>query len=177
MVGIPFRHMSYYRYAFRGPLVMHRMGDMRYRVVFLPAELEAEVGVARGGRVRMTGEIAERPVELAWQPAVTPHGKRYYVLLSTRFCKDAELAIGDLVDVRFNVADPDAVVLPDELAAGVRSSRRVARAWAAMTPGKQRALAAFVASARTVATREKRVAAMVEALAEGRDPLPRPMRS
>jgi hypothetical protein len=168
--------MSYYRFAFRAPVVIHRMGDLRYRVVFLPAELEAPVGVGGGGRVRLTGEIAERPVELAWQPAVTPQGRRYYVLLSARFCRDAALAVGDLVEVRFNVADPEAVVLADELAAGLRSSRAVARAWAALTPGRQRALAAFVASARTVATRERRVQAMIDALADGRDPLPRPMR-
>jgi hypothetical protein len=168
--------MSYYRFAFRGPVEIHRMGDMRYRVVYLPEELETAVGVGGRGRVRMTGEVNEHPVALAWQPAVLPRGKRYYLLLSARFCQDAGLRVGDHVDVRFNVADPEAVVLPEELAVGLAANRRVTRAWEALTPGKQRAVAAFVASARTSATREKRVLAMVDALAAGRDPLPRPGR-
>jgi hypothetical protein len=92
--------MAYYRCAFTGPLVIHRIGHLRYGAVFLPPELEEAVGVrvaptarpapaaptaaaaaapraGRTGRVRMTGEIADLPIDAAWQPAGPAAGGGY----------------------------------------------------------------------------------------------------
>ncbi len=100
--------------------------------------------------------------------------------MSPALRRAAGLSVGDLVEVRFNVADPAAVTVPDELAAALRMRQPAAQAWAALTPGRQRALAAHVASARTAPTREARVARLVAALAAGKNPLarrPRPATS
>jgi uncharacterized protein YdeI (YjbR/CyaY-like superfamily) len=89
--------------------------------------------------------------------------------------------VGDAVEVRFNVADPAAVTVPDELAQALAGAGRAARAakaaWDALPPGKRRGLAAQVAAARTAPTRERRAARIAAALAAGEDPWPRPART
>jgi hypothetical protein len=173
--------MAYYRYAFTGPLVIHRLGRYRYRAVFLPPALAAELPFDRHPRLRMTGEVADVPVEAAWQPAGAAAAGGYYLMVSAAVCRAAGLALGDAVEVRFNVADPAAVTVPDELAQALAGTGRAARAaraaWDALPPGKRRGLAAQVAAARTAPTRERRAARIAAALAAGEDPWPRPART
>jgi hypothetical protein len=169
--------MPYFTHEFTAPLVIHRIGHLRYRVVFPPEHLERELPFGTAPRLRMTGEVNDYPIDAAWLPAGEGAAGGHYLLLSAAFCKTAGLELGQPVDVRFNLADPDAVNVPDELAEALRQAgRRANREWTSLTPGKQRGLCAHVASARTTPTRVKRSAMIVEALAEGRDPLPHPSR-
>jgi hypothetical protein len=181
--------MSYYAFEFTAPVVVHRIGHLRYLAVFLPPALEPALGLRghtaaagrRHARVRMVGEIADMPIEAAWQSAGEGAAGGYYVMVSQAFCRAAGLAIGDLVDVRFNIADPAAVTVPEELDAALqartREARDARRTWKLLTPGRQRALAAHVAGARQVTTRTSRAAKIVAALARGEDPLARPARA
>jgi hypothetical protein len=169
--------VSYYRHTFTGPLVIHRIGHYRYRAVFLPPALAAELPFGSAPRLRMTGEVNDVPVEAAWQPAGPAAGGGYYLMVSAALCRAAGLTLGDLVEVRFNVADPAAVAVPDEITRALAGAGRRARAaWDALTPGKRRGLAAQVSAARTAPTRERRAAAIAAALAAGADPWPRPAR-
>ena len=165
--------MSYYQHRFTGRLAIHRVGHYRYRVVFLPPELAAELPFDAHPRLRMDGEIGDVPVQAAWQPAGTNASRGYYVMVSPAVCRAAGLAVGDEVEVRFNVADPDAVVVPEELQAALAAHVRARAAWERLTPGRLRGLAARVASPRLAATRERRAGEIVDGLL-GRGPLPGP---
>jgi len=107
--------MSYFTHVFEGPIEeLVYPGAFTYRILRLPADVEAELPFTTHPRLRVTGEIAELPVSLAFNP---DPGKRRYVILSTRFCRDAHIDVGDQVEFRFNIADQDAVDIPEELSA------------------------------------------------------------
>jgi hypothetical protein len=164
--------VSYYAHAFTAPLVLHRLGRYRYRVVFLPAELEARLPFDRHPRLRIDGEIADVPVQAAWQSAGAKGG--HYLMVSPAVCRAAGLALGDTVEVRFNVADADAVTVPEELADALDADPAARLAWESLTPGRRRGLAYPVASARTEATRRRRAAALIAALLAGSSQARRP---
>lgn len=155
--------MSWYRHEFTGRVEVHRIGTLRYRVVFLPADVAAALDVAGGARLRMEGEIADVPIRAAWQPV----RGRWYVMLGRAFLKEAGLAVGDEVEVRFNLVAADDVALPEALEGALARDARARRAWEALTAGKRRALAHHVASARTEPTRARRVASVLAMLRDG----------
>lgn len=150
--------------------------SMTYVVVFLDQTLEREIFTGtscsqfvRANRARFVGEVEDIPVELAWQPSP---GRGHYAMISPELRKQLGLRLGSEVTVRFELVDPDRVVVPDDVARVLRAPR-MAKRWNALTPGQQRALLAFVASARTGATREKRIGTLFEPL----DRMPRAKRA
>jgi hypothetical protein len=158
--------MSYFTHVFEGPIEeLVYPGAFTYRILRLPADVEAELPFTTHPRLRVTGEIAELPVSLAFNP---DPGKRRYVILSTRFCRDAHIDVGDQVEFRFNIADQDAVDIPEELSALLAENSMAIAAWEALTPGKRRGLVSQIASAKTAQTRLRRAAALVDDLASGR---------
>jgi uncharacterized protein YdeI (YjbR/CyaY-like superfamily) len=78
------------------------------------------------------------------------------------------------VEVRFNVADPNAVQIPEELAAALDADALARAAWDALTPGRRRGLAHRVAAAQKEATRHARTAELIAGLRAGRLPGPPP---
>jgi hypothetical protein len=144
--------------------------SMTYRVVFLPPDLEATLftsprylGFRKTGRVRFRGEVEDIPVELAWQPA---RDRGHYAMLSPAICKQLAIGLGDEVALRFDLVDADVVDLPADVDAFLAKRPRDRARWVGLTPGKQRALLAFVASARQEATRQRRVADLFAPLAK-----------
>jgi hypothetical protein len=160
--------VAYYPHVFTGPLVVHRVGRYRYRVVFLPPELAAQLPFDRHPRLRMEGEIAEHPVHAAWQPLGERGSGGHYVMVSPAVCRAAGLRPGEPVEVRFRVADPDAVQVPEELEQALAADDRARAAWDALTAGRRRGLSYLVASARTSDTRHRRAATLVADLVGGR---------
>lgn len=163
--------MAVHPYWFEG--VVRSRGDERYShaCVYLPDELARELLEGRT-RLRVRGEVNELPFAGAWQPSKG----RYYLLLSRTMCRAGGFAVGDRVEVRFRVDDPDAVTVPAELERALAGNRRAMKAWQALTPGRRRGLAHLVASARTAVTVAKRVGAVVDGLC-GRAALPGPKAS
>lgn len=142
---------------------------MTYSVVFLEPAVEAELfggatykHLIRAGRLRFTGEVEDIPVQLAWQPSP---GRGHYAMISPELCKQLSLRTGSEVTVRFELDAPDRVVVPEDIERWLAARPAQARRWAKLTSGKQRALIAFVASARTEGTRAKRVASLFAPLA------------
>jgi len=136
--------------------------SLSYSVVFLEPALETELfqratfsHLVRGGRLRFTGEVEDLPVQLAWQPA---RNRGHYAMLSPAICKQLELRIGHEVTVRFDLEDPSRVAVPEDIRHALAQRPADAKRWSALTPGKQRALIAFVNSARTDSTRANRIA-------------------
>ncbi len=160
-----------YPFAFEGPLSRHGVGKgervLWYAVLFLPPELAAELPFARHPRLRVEGEIADVPVAGAWMP--TGDGRRYFIV-SPAVRKATQARLGTLLDMRFRVADQDAVEVPEALARALAADPAAQAAWDVLTPGRRRGLAHLVGAAKTEPTRARRVA---EVLAAMRDPAPR----
>ena len=143
--------------------------SMTYRVVVLDPELEATLftgpryeGYRRTGRIRFRGEVEDIPVELAWQPS---RGRGHYAMISPAICKQLALGLGDELTLRFDLVDADAVEVPADVRDHLARRPRDRARWAGLTAGKQRALLAFVTSARTEPTRQRRLADLFAPLA------------
>ena len=159
-------------HTFEAPIVRHSMGtnakgELFYTVVFVPPEIVS--ALPGGGPIRIVGEVAEMPVKGALMPTA---GRRYLVV-PKGLMRERGLGVEDEVEVRFSLTDPDAVDIPEALCLAVHAENEIADAWDALTPGKQRALAYRVDSAKRADTRDKRVAEIVSTLRAGRDPTAR----
>lgn len=155
-----------YPHDFAAPLSRFGVGHARkvwYTVLFLPPALKAVLPIAAHPRRRVEGEIADLPVEGAWMP--TGDGRRYF-LAAPRVTKAAGIEVGEVMAMRFRVADQDAVDVPAELAALSRNAEARA-AWDALTPGRRRGLAHRIHGAKAAATRARRVAEVMAALTGG----------
>ena len=153
---------SPYPHSFEGPVEVHDVGSDRYlyRVVWLPGDVAQALPLAEFPRLRVEGEMNDVPFESALHPV----RGRWYLLLSEAFLKRA-LPNGDgLLDVRFAVADQNAVSIPDELAELLEFDSTARSAWSALSPGKRRFLAHPVSTAKRKDTRERRARKVIEDL-------------
>lgn len=163
--------MRYFEHEFEAPIERHAVGrgrTIRYTVVWLPADVLSALAVDGTPQLRIEGEIADIPVESALIPA---GGGRHYLMVSPAVLKSAGLALGDRVCVRFRRADPERVSVPPELAQALGRDRDADRRWHDLTAGRKRGLSHYVDSAKTPATRTRRVAAVLAAIT-GRPPEP-----
>ncbi len=157
--------MGYYQFTCTGPLTLHALGTYTYRVLFCDPELEAALPFKKGTpRLRIDGELEGIPVSLAWQPS---RGGPHYVMVSPELCKQAGVKVGDEVTLRFNLADPNRVPLPEELEQLLRESGEGTALWEAQTPGRRRSLMHLVESAKSPATRARRAAEALALLRSG----------
>ncbi|MGK9149261.1 YdeI/OmpD-associated family protein [Plantibacter flavus] len=103
--------------------------------------------------------------DLTYRSTVTPMGGKYLIALSAANRAAAGVAGGDVVDVELEVDDaPRVFPLPPELDALIADDAAALAAYDALSFSKQRALAEPIALAKTDATRDKRIAAALEAL-------------
>ncbi|MEO0320651.1 MAG: YdeI/OmpD-associated family protein [Pseudomonadota bacterium] len=156
--------MEFYPYKFEAPLDRFGVGKTRkvwYNVVFLPPVLIGELPFGAYPRLRVEGEIADIPINNAFMP--TGDG-RYYLIVAPTVMKGADVDLGDLVEVRFKVADQDHVDVPKILEKALAEAKKSQSAWGALTPGKKRMLAQHVASAKTDPTAVRRTNEAIDAL-------------
>lgn len=159
----------WFTHAFDAPIERHAVGRgraIRYTVVFLPEDMAADLPFDRHPRLRIEGEVADVPVKGAFQSS---GDGRYYLMISPETLKAASIDIDHVVTVRFRIADQDAIDVPPALESALGGDAEAEAAWAALTVGRRRAFAHHVASAKTPATRDKRVEAVLAAIT-GRDP-------
>ena len=143
--------------AFEAAVEPMEWGRSVYTVLPLPDEVMAALGQPK----RVEGEIADHPVNLA--PTLAPVRDCAFLWTGKALLDAAGIAPGEVVEVRLRPADPDAVDLPDDVAAALRAAGRTAE-WEAMTPGRRRAALQHVAAAKRTETRTKRIAALVATL-------------
>jgi len=155
--------MSYFPFGFTGPVEHYGLGTYRYTVMWLPEEIAAALPLAEQPRLRISGELNEHPLTGAWQPS----RGRWYLMLGKPLLKATGLSVGCLAELRFRVEPPDEVDVPPLLARALQQDERASERWAALTPGKRRALGHHVGSAKTEATAVKRTAQAVTWLATG----------
>lgn len=162
------RHgMSPFPFVFEASLERFGVGKLRviwYNVLFLPEDFASATPFVERQTVRVEGEIAEVPVAGAWMP--TGDGRRWFIVAPHVF-KTADVRLGDAVEMRFRIDDQNRVDVPDALTHALHLDQDAGAAWEALTPGKRRAHAHRVASAKTGATIERRVREIVAALKDG----------
>lgn len=142
-----------YPYTFTAEVSVHDFGRMAYRCIYLPEDMVQDLPFDKHPKLRIDAEINDIPINAAW----TPSKDGYYIILSKRFLRDAELSYGESVFVRFAVADQNEVDIPDALEAALYDNSELKEAWDRLTPGKQRGLAYRVKSAKRSETIEKRI--------------------
>ena len=158
--------MSWYPQVFEGEIARHGVGRGRklwYTVVFLPPDLAETLPFDRHPQLRVEGELADLPFKSAF---ISAGDGRYYMMVSPETLKAAALAVGHTVEVRFRVADQEAVDVPEALADALADDEEASLAWDALTTGRRRALAHHVATAKTDPTRNRRVAAVLAAVTD-----------
>jgi hypothetical protein len=145
----------YFPHAFTAEIVQHDVGSERYRytVIFVPEEVKADLPLAEYPKLRISGEVDDHPIEAA----LTPVRGEHYILLSKKLLAAVGKGVGDEVELRFRIADQDAVEVPERLDAALARDAAMRALWQAATPGKQRALAYMVASAKRAATQDQRI--------------------
>lgn len=145
----------YFPHAFTAEIVQHDVGSERYRytVIFVPEEVKADLPLGTYPKLRISGEVDDHPIEAA----LTPVRGEHYILLSKKLLAAIGKGLGDEVELRFRIADQDAVDVPERLEAALARDAAMRALWQAATPGKQRALAYMVASAKRAATQDQRI--------------------
>lgn len=138
-----------------GPKVLY------YQVVILPDELRPLLPFETYPKLRIIGEIGDHPIRGAWNPIAD--GRKYFIL-SQAFLQQAELQVGDMTELRFNIDDQDFVDIPDEITKELDSDLKFAEKWDALSTGKKRFYCYQISSAKQPSTRDKRVKLLIKDL-------------
>lgn len=152
--------MSDYPYSFQAKIVPFAFGKLNYSVVYVPQKLVRQLPLDQCPRLRIDGEVNGIRVEAALMPAKG----RWYMMISKKLMKFCGLRPGVTADVQFDIADQDAVTMPDELNRALEVNEQAAKTWNQLTPGKRRGLAYRIASAKLAETRERRTEETIDLL-------------
>jgi hypothetical protein len=142
--------------AFTGHIETLEWGTSTYTIIRLPAEVASRL--AAQGAKRVEGEINEHPVNLA--PTQAPVIEETFLWTGKSLLDRVGLAPGDMVEVRLRKASDDEVELPGDVAAALRAAGASAL-WEALTPGRRRGLLYQIGTAKTQATRDRRIAKLI----------------
>jgi Bacteriocin-protection, YdeI or OmpD-Associated/Domain of unknown function (DUF1905) len=161
--------MDYFPHEFDAAVEHHALGTYRYTVIFLDPDIAAKLPFDHHPRLRISGELNDHPFTGAWQPS----SGRWYLMLGKPLLKATGLSVDCFATIRFRVELQDEVDVPPELTHAVNANADASDRWAALTPGKQRALAHRVLSAKTASTQAKRISEVVTWLTAGETDLRR----
>ncbi len=167
-------------HAFNAEVGVYDYGKYVYTVVYIPDEVASALPLEAFPRLRVGAAVNGAWLEGALMPdrvgsAQTRHlleqghasGQRvWYLLLPKGVLKRIGKTTGDAVRVELRVADQDFVEVPKALQDLLDGQPRLRAIWDALTPGKRRGLAHPVNTAKTPATRARRVEQLEIALLE-----------
>jgi Bacteriocin-protection, YdeI or OmpD-Associated len=132
-------------------------GKATYTILRIPPDMLDALGRAK----RVEGEIAEHPVNLA--PTRAPVIEGPFLWAGQSLLDRIGITPGEVVEVRLRPAPDDRVDLPDDVALALRAAD-VLSAWQNLTPGKRRGLLYKIDTAKTDATRQKRIGLLIAEL-------------
>jgi len=147
-------------FSFSGKLE-HVEGVLAEAAIFLPKKI---ITALPKGRVRVKGTFNQTPFALGVQ--YKKDGGRFFVV-SLVLRKAAKIKMGDPVDVKFKLVDPEKVELPEELEAVLEQDEDGATAWKTITPGTQRGIIHYITSTKNIDLRIKRSIQMIERAKSG----------
>ena len=144
-------------YRFTAPLEKMN-AQMAFTYVEVPIDVEHEFGTK--GRVRVQGTVNGVAVDRALMPQKSGV---HIIILGGDIRRAAGIKReGDRVQVEFwKHPTPDQLDLPEELAETLDFLPEMKAAWDKLTPGMKRSMCYWVGSAKTEATRAKRVAELL----------------
>jgi hypothetical protein len=134
-------------------------GRATYTLLRLPEDAAAAL-LAQGAK-RVEGEINEHPVNLALSRAPVVEG--VFLWAGASLLDRLGVNPGEVLEVRLRPAPDDQVDTPEDVALALRQADATAR-WEALTAGKRRGLLYQIGTAKTAATRAKRIHALIQSL-------------
>jgi hypothetical protein len=150
-------------YRFTAPLEkMH--AEMAFMYVEIPIDVEREFGTR--SRVRVLGTVNGVAVDRALIPQKSGV---HIIILGGDIRRAAKIKrVGDPVQVEFwKHPTPDELDLPEDLAETLDFLPEMKAAWDQLKPGMQRSMCYWVGSAKTEATRAKRIAELLRRFESG----------
>jgi hypothetical protein len=144
---------------FEGRVTPLEWGRATYTVLRLPHDVMSGLGKTR----RVEGEINDHPFNLALTRA--PVCPDVFLWAGQTLLQRVGIAPGEIVEVRLRPAPDNQVDLADDVLAALRAHDST-QIWANLTPGKQRGLLYHIETAKTPATRAKRIAALLGSLSD-----------
>jgi hypothetical protein len=121
----------------RGAVDTLDYGRYLYSVIYLLAEIAAQLPLSVHPRLRVEGEINDHP----FSGAFIPSSKGHHLILGSARLRAMGLKVRMSVELRFYIADQDGVDVRENLLGALSADKAAQRAWDALTPGKQRGLA------------------------------------
>jgi hypothetical protein len=143
--------------TFDGRITPLGWGKSTYTILRLPAD----VVLALGATKRVEGEINDHPVNLALTRA--PVCPDVFLWAGQSLLDRIGIVPGEVVEVRLRPAPDTLVDVPGDVTLALRHGDAMAE-WEALTPGKQRGLLYQISTAKTAATRDKRILSMIAVL-------------
>lgn len=152
--------------VFKFKAVLEKMsGRFAWTYVIFPHDVFALFG--KRGEVRVLGTVNGVPMDRALMPT----GRGVHVLvLGQDLRKKAKVTAGD--EARFEVwlnPKPHEIPLPDELRETLDFLPDFKQGWERMRPGMQRSICIWLNSAKTTATRAKRIAEVLRRFETGHE--------
>jgi hypothetical protein len=142
--------------AFTGRIERLDWGKAVYTILRLPQDISEQLA-AEGAR-RVEGEINEFPVNLA--PTRAPVLEEAFLWTGKALLDRIGIGPGDEVEVRLRKAADFEVETPHDVAAALCAAE-ASHLWEALTPGKRRGLLYQIGTAKTQATRDRRIAKLI----------------
>lgn len=135
-------------------------GRSTYTILRIPAQVPRQLGSSR----RVEGEINDHPVNLALTRAPVFEDTCLYAGKS--LLQKAGIEPGQWIEVRLRPANSDLVAVAQDVTQAIFAAN-LTEQWQTLTPGKQRGLLHGVETAKTPATRSKRITALLITLSNG----------
>lgn len=136
--------------SFEAEIIAMEWGTSVYTVLPLPDEVVDALGRA----IRVEGEIADHPVNLALTKA--PVLKQHFLYTGRALLREIGIEPGQRITVRLRAADETLVEVPADVGLALKTED-LSAVWNALTPGKRRGLLYQVSTAKRAATRESRI--------------------
>ncbi|MEO0335519.1 MAG: YdeI/OmpD-associated family protein [Pseudomonadota bacterium] len=149
-------------YAFRANIETLDFGRMAYAVINLPIKILNELPEKKTG-IRLEGTLNESPFSLAIQH----YGENYQIIVSKRLMKEAEVDLGEMVEVEFRLVDKQQVDTPFEILEVIQRDKSFKSKWEDLTAGKKRSLIHPIKQAKRPETKKKRLAELVKNVKSG----------
>lgn len=142
--------------TFRAEVVRLHDDAFRMHALGVPTPVAEAVLTRSTRRVMVT--LAGDTLRRALQTRITDEGDRaHFLLLSADLMRTFALREGAIVSIVLDVdPEPDRLDLPAELVAALDLDPEAADRFYGFTPGRQRSMAHYVASAKRAETKEKR---------------------
>ena len=166
--------------SFAATVDKYDFGKYFYTVVYFPKVVTDALPLEQYPRLRLAAEIDGVTVDGALMPdkvgsaqtkhlleAGLPAGQQiWYYIVSKKLLRKIGKTLGDTVTVYFTIADQDAVNVPRALSELLEQNDRLREIWQTLSAGKRRGLVHGLNTAKTSATRAKRLEQLEIALLE-----------